>query len=422
MNILPIVRVVSNVLYKNQHLKQALQFEFKTLDQKDQASVQAMTYEIIRYYLYYEILLNKLLKKPLIKKNFDIKNILIIALVRLDSQQQPEYAVVNESVQSIKKIKKNWASGFVNGVLREFIRNPPNEKQDRNILSYPQWLIKIFKNDWGDDYLKIIKNSNLQPPLTARVNNNKITTDEYLKKIKNQALPHSFSPSAIIFDKACSVEDIYGFNDGLISIQDVAAQLCLEFLDLNQGQKVLDSCAAPGGKTCHILESYPQINLIANDIKKIGIAKIKDNLKRLDLKCNLTNYDVLQLKNEFEKNEFDRILFDAPCSATGIIRRHPDIKLHRTAEDIENLMAIQQQMLKILWQFLKPDGKLLYVTCSILKQENDQQIEAFLNNNKDAEHLQLKLTGINNEVKYGLQVLPNNQQMDGFYYALLQKK
>ena len=396
---------------------------------KDKALIQEISYGTFRWYIQLEYLLDQLLEKRIKKKDSRLKYLMIVGLYQLLYMRIPEHAVVSETVQTCKKINMEWAKGFVNAILRRYIReadklNPTNNDNECVKTSHPLWLIEQIKKDWPDEWENILAENNKRPPMYLRVNQLNITREQYLLKLKDtgiEAKPTLYSNQAILLEQPKDVEQLPGFNEGEVSVQELAAQLSVDLLDLKPGQNVLDACAAPGGKSSHILESQPNIKSLTLIEKDPSRGKrLSDTLNRLKLNATIKISDANDLDSWWEKENFDRILLDAPCSATGVIRRHPDIKLLRTSEDVKNISKIQLTLLTNLWQTLKPGGLLLYVTCSILKQENSDLIKNFLTNHNDCTLKPIK-TEWGKDTGFGRQILTGQDNMDGFFYACLEK-
>jgi 16S rRNA (cytosine967-C5)-methyltransferase len=341
----------------------------------------------------------------------------------------PAHAVVSETVNTCKKIKMEWAKGLVNAILRRYIREADRlnllDSDDSLKTSHPRWLLEKIKLDWPAEWKIVLDAANQRPPMYLRVNQRHQSREQYLMKIMQsgitgKATPHS--KHGILLDKPIDVEQLPGFNDGDVSVQELAAQLSVQLLDLQPGQRVLDACAAPGGKTGHILESEAGLNSLTAIEKDPKRAKrISDTLKRLDLNAIIKVADIIDIDHWWDKKTFDRILLDAPCSATGVIRRHPDIKILRTIEEVNNISSLQMQLLTTLWQTLSSGGLLVYVTCSILKQENSETIKLFIENTPDCVLKPIDAEW-GKDTSYGRQVLPGQDNMDGFFYACLEKK
>lgn len=420
-------RVLSRVLQDGQSLTAALDNAFLTMDSvKDRAFIQALCYGVCRQFHRLDFILSQLLDKPL--KDIDVKALALVGLYQLKFMRVKPHAAVSETVLAARK--KPWAKSLINAVLRTYLREQEGleHKADKSpiaALSHPEWLIKQVEHDWPEQVLKILLENNQQPPMVLRVNLSKISRESYLQLLTEQDIAAqivSFCPSAIILDKPVPVDLLPGFVDGLVSVQDTAAQLAAGLLDVQPGHRVLDVCAAPGGKTAHILESQSQLKeLVAVDIDAARMQRVGENLQRLNLQAKLVVGDAANPQSWWDGKPFDRILLDAPCSALGVIRRHPDIKLLRRAEDIGQLQALQKTILQSVWPLLASGGLMLYATCSILKQENEQQIKAFLAEHSDAVELPIDADW-GTAGACGRQILTGESVMDGFYYARISKR
>lgn len=419
---LEVVNSLSRMLAEDRHLGDCLE--------KTSPIAQQICYGVTRNWFYYDGVIEVLLDKPLPEKHLDIWLIIMAGLYSMDHLNRPQHASVNHAVESVMKLGKPWAKGLVNAVLRRYGRETNTVKQlvmrkEEARLNHPQWLIELITADWPN-YPEIFENNNNQPPMTLRVNTQKITREQYLYKLANEnieARAGAFARSAVILGKAMPVEALPGFGDGEVSVQDEAPQLVPELMNLEPGLSVIDACAAPGGKTCHLLESEPAIKLTSIDRDRKRIHLITENLERLSLQANVVTQSFEQYISE---TEFDRILVDAPCSATGIIRRHPDIKLLRTKSDVDKLSSIQRGLLNKAFDLLTTGGELLYSTCSILCQENDGVIADFIEGDATKQLIQLNHPGCIEgatliATEYGLQFLPTAQGHDGFYYAGIRK-
>lgn len=419
-------RVLSRVLQDGQSLTAALDHAFLSIESgKDRAFIQALCYGVCRQFHRLDFVLSQLLDKPL--KDADVKALALVGLYQLNFMRVKPHAAVSETVLAVRK--KPWAKSLINALLRTYLREQEGLEHKADAfqsaaLSHPEWLIKQIEQDWPEQALSLLQENNLQPPMVLRVNLAKISRENYLQRLIGQEIAAeavSFCPSAIKLDKPVPVDVLPGFADGLVSVQDTAAQLAAGLLDVQPGQRVLDVCAAPGGKTAHILESQAQLKeLVAVDIDESRMQRVSENLQRLKLQAKLVVGDAAKPEDWWDGTLFDRILLDAPCSALGVIRRHPDIKLLRRAEDIGPLQALQKSILQAVWPLLAPGGVLLYATCSILKQENEQQIQAFLAEHSDALELSIEAEWGTAGV-CGRQILTGDLAMDGFYYARLSK-
>lgn len=401
-------------------------------DHPDFGLIQESCYGCCRWYFALEFLLGQLLNKPLKKQDLDIKCLIICALYQLRELEVAEYAVINESVSATQVFKKPWAKGLVNAVLRGYQRKHDDLEQTLTAsqanegLAFPSWLKSEICEQWPEQALSIFQNSNQRPPMTLRVNLAKNSRKQYLESLKQAgvgASPGGLADSALYLDKPAPVTDLPGFDEGKVSVQDEASQLVVSLLQLEPGQNVLDACAAPGGKSCHILESeYSLTGLTSIDMSQSKLDRIRENFERLGLESKLVAADAGDIETWWDGNHFDRILLDAPCSATGVIRRHPDIKLLRKPEQIKSLGEIQSSLLSKLWTCLKPGGLLLYTTCSLLRQENEDTIRRFLDSTDSAKYEAIAADwGV--ECAFGRQLLPGTSSgPDGFFYAVLRKK
>ncbi len=377
------------------------------------------------FYFLEELANNFIQKKP---KDLRLWLVILIGIYQLRFLSTPEYAAVKETVGILQK---SWEKNFVNAVLRNYLRAEKdldinNSKNLQVKYNHPLWLIKKIQQSWPEHWQNILVANNQHPPFSIRVNSSKITVDDYLKLLKKANIPAqtcSWITSGLIITTPLKVNELPGFTDGLVSVQDFAAQMAVKFLDLSPGLSVLDACAAPGGKTCHILESEKNLkSLLAIDISTNRAKKIEENFSRLKLNANIKICDCLEIDKWWDGKYFDRILLDAPCSATGVIRRNPDIKLLRTENEISLIVELQKKLLTKLWKVLAPGGKLIYTTCSILPEENEEQIANFLKTNPDCTNLAINAyESITKKCNHGLQIFPGENNMDGFFYSVLIK-
>ncbi len=419
------VGVLLAVVKDGKSLTQALDDMLPALPLSDRSFVQALCFGVCRDFYRLEALLQQLIAKPFRNKDLDIKLLLMSGLFQCQAMRVKPHAAVAETVAAVGR--KRWAKGVVNAVLRQFLREKTELMKRANSswqssYSHPDWMITRFKQDWPGQAETILQANNQPGPMALRVNLQKISREDYLKCLAGQQQTAQLVEavdSAIILEQAVPVQTLPGFKKGWVSVQDAAAQLAAGLLDVRPGQTVLDMCAAPGGKTAALLERQADIQLLALDISASRLKKVEENLSRLELTAECRQADVSQ-PGAWSHRQYDRILLDAPCSALGVIRRHPDIKLLRRESDLEALARVQQTMLKLAWRALKPGGVLLYATCSILKQENVLALQQFMADHSDAQEWPI-------DVEWGLaqpigrQILPG-QQMDGFYYARLVKQ
>ena len=420
-------RVITRIFQDGQSLTAALDANLPAIElSKDKAFVQAVCYGVCRHYYRLDFILNELITKPI--KDLEIKALALVGIYQLSYMRVKPYAAVSETVLATHK--KPWAKGLINALLRNYQRDQASLEQKADSLnwvtfSHPLWLVQKIEHDWPEQAQNILKENNQQPPMSLRVNLAHLSTEQYLQQLSAlaiKALAVEGCPSALILERPVAVELLPGFIDGLVSVQDVAAQLAANLLDVQPGQRVLDVCAAPGGKAAHILEHQPQLKeLVAVDIDSTRLLRVTDTLQRLKLTATLITGDALAPQDWWDGQVFERILLDAPCSALGVIRRHPDIKLLRRADDIETLQALQQNILHAIWPLLAPGGLLVYATCSILKQENEQQIAAFLATHADAQEIIIEDVAWGIAGSHGRQIITGTAAMDGFYYARLTK-
>ncbi|MGD9593070.1 MAG: 16S rRNA (cytosine(967)-C(5))-methyltransferase RsmB [Candidatus Berkiella sp.] len=388
--------------------------------------VSHLCFGVLRFYPRIEVWLKQLLRQDLKEQDLDVKMLLATGLYQLFYSDTPQYAAINETVEAAKIIKKTWAKALINGVLRNALRIQ-EKLLSSNMLAaqtaHPEWLVKILQAAWPSDWLKICHANLEHPPFSLCVNKSKISRDAYLSlllenNIEGKKLEHSEDGIQLV--TPCNVDALPGFKDGLLWVQDEAAQLAAYLLDVKQNQHILDACAAPGGKTAHIISREQSARVVALEKQPQRLALLNATLTRLGAQAFVICADATETNAWWDKKHFDRILLDAPCSASGIVRRHPDIKLHRKANDIPLLVEQQKMLLEKLWPLLKPNGILLYATCSIFPQENVLLIEQFLQTHRDAKELPIMEDwGIAQKV--GRQILPGNHGMDGFYYARLLK-
>jgi 16S rRNA (cytosine967-C5)-methyltransferase len=411
-------------------LSDTLALKLAEVPTKERALVQELCYGVLRWWLRLRWIANNLLERPLKSRDGDLEALILIGIYQLLYMRVPPHAAVTETVEATRGLNKPWASGLVNGVLRNLIRNQDDllasiGEDETADLSCPDWLLGSIRKAWPQQWRAILEALNQRPPMSLRVNLTCGSRDGYLEKLQAQAIAASPIPvvaSGVVLDKPQDVFTLPGFEDGLVSVQDGGAQLAAELLDLQPGQAVLDLCAAPGGKSCHILEAAPEdISLTAVDIDSDRLQRIRENLERLGLNATLYSGDASAPDGAWAGIKYDRILLDVPCSATGVIRRHPDIKLLRRPEDIAVLAELQGRILRSAWSLLKPGGVLVYVTCSLLPRENEKQVKAFLSSNLDAVELPIDATW-GHARSVGRQTLPGEDSMDGFFYARVEKR
>jgi 16S rRNA (cytosine967-C5)-methyltransferase len=400
----------------NQLLKEGLE-NHPAYTPQERGALQDICYGTLRYYGQLLKIQQELLSKPLTDSR--LRNLLLIALYQLEYSKAAKYAVVDHAVRAAKQINAA-TGGLVNAVLRNFLRKQAQlllmaSETEEGEYSYPLWWIKTIKKEYAGQAPAILEAGNQHPPMTLRVNQSIKTPEQYLAQLnliglKAQIIP----PGAIWLETPISVDKLPQFFDGVVSVQDAGAQYAATLLEVTDGMRVLDACAAPGSKSAHLLESY-DVNLVALDKDVQRLERVRENFERLKLNAVLLSGDAMKPETWWDGEPFDRILADVPCSASGVVRRHPDIKWLRRPSDIEGFAKQQEIILNALWPLLARGGKLLYATCSVFSRENQQVISAFLNLHKDAVQMNISAYGLNNG-----QLLPDDQH-DGFFYALLQK-
>lgn len=422
-------------IYRGRALDDALDELFAQLPDEldsERALVQELVYGAIRWHVQLAPLVHGLLAKPLKDKDRDVAALLEIGLYQLLYMRVAPHAAVNETVAATTALGKDWAKAFVNAVLRRALREIDALRtritaEERLTFAFPDWLLARLKAAYPNDWQAIAVASNERPPMSLRVNLARATREACATRLAAAGLaahPVSEVDSALILNTPAPVDAIPGFRDGELSVQDAAAQLAAFLLEAGPGMHVLDACAAPGGKAAHLLERSPDVDLLAVDIDPGRLARVRENFARLGLTGRIVTGDVTVPDRWSGGQHFDRILLDAPCSATGVIRRHPDIRLHREPRDLERLTRTQARLLDALWPLLAPGGKLLYVTCSILPEENDETIAAFCERQHDARVVPLSHPALDRFARAGgrgWQILPGAGGMDGFFYACLAK-
>lgn len=422
-------RVIASLLNQQGSLSALLPEALARIADRDRALLQELCYGTCRWQPQLQCYLDLLVDKPLRNKDRDVVALMLVGLYQLIYLRVPDHAAISATVQAAQALKKPWAKGLINGVLRRYQREGDvlrQQLQNREPFRYahPAWMVEAISGAWPEYAEQIFSANNLHPPLTLRVNRRQLSREDYLRLLQDQeiaARPTPFSPDGITLEKAVDVETLPRFAEGAVSVQDEAAQLSASLLDLRPGQQVLDACCAPGGKTAHILEREEQLQrVVALDISEQRLERTRQNLQRLQLSAELLVADATQAATWIAPAQFDRILVDAPCSALGVVRRHPDIKLLRNREDVDRLTEIQTAMLDNIWPLLKPGGLLVYATCSILPAENSDMIGAFLSSQPDAQDDPLAVEwGL--PQAFGRQLLPQADGHDGFYFARLRK-
>jgi 16S rRNA (cytosine967-C5)-methyltransferase len=421
--------IIKQILLQKASLTSLFAEYLPQLPENDRGLCQQLCYGVLRWQPQLQALSEQLLKKPFKNKDLDIAALILCGLYQLRAMRVPEHAAISETVNASKTLGKSWASGLINATLRNYQRqqqqlNAITEESETAKYAHPEWLVNRFKHNWPEQWQSALNANNQQAPMMLRVNKQHYSRDEYLALLAEsniQASEIKACSQGVILNQACDVYELPGFVDGAVSVQDGAAQLVAELLQLQAGQHILDACAAPGGKTGHILELAGDSQVTALDIDEQRLQQIEQNLDRLKLSAKLIAVDASKPTEWWDQQKFDRILIDAPCSGTGVIRRHPDIKQLRRERDIRNLAIQQRELLEQLWPLLKPDGLLVYTTCSALKEENEYQIRDFLQQHAEAEEF-IPENAPATRRPFGYQRLPGDDQLDGFYYACIQHR
>lgn len=417
------------VVFRGRQLNRVLDHALEQAKPEDRGMITELTYGVVRWFWLLEHELNQLLTRPVRRKDQDVLCLLCVGLYQLKFMRIPQYAGVSETVDATVGLGKPWARGLVNAVLRKFLSCEDQFKlnglTDDCRFSHPRWIVDLIKQEWPEIWEEILCANNCRPKMTLRLNVNKTGVSEYLDILKESqilATVDQTSPVALQLAQRISVENLPGFSQGVVSVQSSASQLAALSMELAPAQRVLDACSAPGGKLIHMLEIEPKLEeILAIDIDQARTAEIVDNLSRVQNDVQVITADAAHPDEWWDGKPFDRILVDAPCSALGVVSKHPDIKHHRKPADLDRVVEQQRHLLEGLLPLLNRNGKLLYTTCSILARENDSQIEAVLRNhpNISIDHLPPSL---GHQTRFGRQRLQDNAGGDGFYYARLKKQ
>ena len=422
------VHALASIVFDGMSLRAALATSAPKISApRDRALLSAMLFAGTRGWLRFDAALPLLMERPLPQKLRVLRALLVLALVQVAAMEMPEHAVVASAVDAAKSLGYVKQSGMGNAVLRRFLRERAEVERQLDgdpVTRYaqPRWLIDAIHNDWPDQAKAILAENNLQAPLTLRVNRRVSSVEALREKLRAAGFvteTDELLPDALILADSTDVTRLPGFDEGAFSVQDGSAQRVVELMDLRDGLRVLDACAAPGGKAAHMLERA-DVQLLALDRDASRLDRVRANLARGGLAATVRAGDATEPESWWDGRAFDRILLDAPCSASGILRRQPDIRLHRRASDIDKLVTTQARMLASLWSLLAPGGRLIYATCSILRAENEGVLARFLDSRDDARALALtpewgEVAGV------GRQRLPGDRGMDGFYYAVIAK-
>jgi 16S rRNA (cytosine967-C5)-methyltransferase len=414
--------ILAAVLDRHESLEESVASN-RRLDSRDEAFARYLAYGVLRWLAALEWIAGQLLDRPLKKRDRDVHFLVLIGLFQLWKDGSAPHAAVHATAETARQLGKNWAVGLINALLRKFQRERTGlldglgERAER--FAHPGWLLGALQKDWPDDWQAIAEANNQQAPMWLRINRQRTGMRQYRAMLDTAGLGSELLDScadAVLVRPAVPVGTLPGFAEGLVSVQDAAAQVAADLLNPVEGDRILDACAAPGGKTCHLLERAPGIALTALDRQPERIELISENLLRLGLGCELVATDATDTQSWWDGRPFNKILLDAPCSATGVIRRHPEIKWLRKPQQVQLAVERQRALLDKLWPLLKAGGMLVYATCSVLKSENSKQIHEFLSRHSNA---QCGTPGTGDLP--GRQIMPGESQQDGFYYAVLRK-
>ncbi len=390
--------------------------------ESEQPFLRELVYGSLRLWPLYRGVTRQLLERPLKPKDSVLEALLIMAMYELDECATPDYASVSGAVDCCEQLGRPWASRLINGCLRRFQRDKETLMQalgESERAALPGWLHKLLSKALPDQLSQLADASRHRPPFTLRVNPERVSTDEYQALLREEGIEASAAGACgLTLVQPMPVSKLPHFQDGFVSVQDASAQLAALLLSPEPGMSVLDACAAPGGKACHLAELGAQVT--ASDVSEARLIKVHENAERLDLAVTTVLSDGRNLQEVLALASFDAVLLDVPCSATGVMRRNPDVKLIRRKSDIGQFATLQSELLQSVWPLLKPGGRLLYATCSVLPQENDAVVGAFLDAEDTARLLPLPIE-IGETMTYGQQVIPSELNGDGLYYSLLEK-
>jgi len=422
-------QALADVALRGVSLRQALDLRAPKLrDPRDRALLTALLNDGARWWLRFDSALDHLLDKPLRRKEPEVHALLVLGLVQLDILELQDYAAVAATVEAVRALNRPRLAGLVNAVLRRWQRERKTllaelDAHASTRYAMPAWLVEAIVADWPEQADAVLADSNREPPLMLRANRRRTTRDTLLGQLRAggySAEAHPWLADGIVLPHSSDVTRMPGFAQGEFAVQDGAAQVAADLLDVRDGQRVLDACAAPGGKACHLLERA-ELALTALEFDAARAARIRQNLERLGLQAQLCVGDAAEPAAWWDGQAFERILIDAPCSATGVLRRRPDVRLHRRASDIGAMAAQQQRILAALWPLLAPGGRLVYVTCSLLRAENETVVERFLRDHGDASVVATPLAA-GRAASVGWQILPGDGDLDGMYYAVLERR
>lgn len=420
-------RAVAAVARRGRSLDDALARPVVSLAGADRSLAAQLAYGTLRAWPRLDRWVDLLLARPLPARDEDVHDLLAVGLYQLEDTRVPDHAAVAATVEAVRLLGRHQYAGLVNACLRRWLRERDALKSrtarvPEVIHAHPRWWLDALAADWPKDWEAIVAAANLQAPMWVRVNRLRGTREAWQARLAaagGAAQPWAPAPEALLLAAPLDVEALPGFADGDVSVQDAAAQLAAGLLAAQPGQRVLDACAAPGGKTGHLLERCPEAELTALDVAPARLERVRENLARLRLQAQVLAGDAADPKGWWDGRPYDRILLDAPCTGSGVVRRHPDIKLLRRPEDVPAMAAQQQALLEALWPLLAPGGRLLYATCSVFRAENAARVTDFLARHPEARAVDLGEPGWGRRAGPGRQVLTGEAAMDGFYYACL---
>ena len=430
-------RAVDAVVTEGRTLERALEMvNSGQLSGRDRALTQALAYGAVRGHHRHRRVLEMMLERPIARRESIIVALISVGLFQLIDARQPDYAAVSTTVEAAALLGKHRSRGLVNALLRRFLRERERlltevMASDEGRYGHPDWLIRKIRQDWPDHWQAVLEAGNEPPPMWLRVNRRRGNLAEYRERLRaaigEQGVTLAGVPDGVCLRKPVPVVELPGFAAGDVSVQDAASQFAVDLIEPQAGMRVLDACAAPGGKTTHLLERESGLReLVALDISAERLDRLSENLDRLGLQATVVAGDALNPSQWWDGLLFDRILVDSPCSATGVLRRHPDIKFLRRSSDIKEMAKRQLQMINSLLKLLAPNGRLVYATCSVLKAENSDVVTRFLSEHTDVhEDIAKRVPAIalnGPAVGHGLQLLPGSGNTDGFYYALMERR
>ena len=422
-------RALADIALRGASLREAMERHAPKLpDPRDRALLMALVSDGARWWPRFDAALDRLLDRPLRRKEPAVHALLVLGLVQLEVLELADYAAVAATVEAVRALKRPQLAGLVNAVLRRWQRERAThlaalDARPETRHAHPRWLAEAIARDWPAQAEAVMTADNREPPLMLRANRRRTGRDALIERLRadgQTAEAHAWLADAIVLPHSTDVTRLPGFAEGLFAVQDGAAQIAADLADARDGQRALDACAAPGGKACHLLERA-DVALTALEFDAKRAKRIRENLARLHLQADVVVGDAGDPSRWWDGKPYQRILLDAPCSATGVLRRRPDVRLHRRADDIPVLVGQQRRILEALWPLLAPGGRLVYITCSLLRAENEAVVAPFLATHADAQAVPFTLPA-GQAAAIGWQVLPGDGDLDGMYYAVLEKR